>query len=243
VRVAVERLRKELGKRYPDALPLAYRTALTVATGIGKLDGLLPNGGLPRGRLTVWRPGGGATAVLRSACRMVVARGERAAWVDGSGLVQGDHWPAGPLLVRPAGEEEVLECAEELSRCGGFGLVVVGSNRPLATAGVRLGRSVRVGGGALVAVNPDTSQAQLRITSGFVDEWEWQRDPFGEPVEAEAVTIRVEAWSLGWSGQTRFRLPVLGHQQRLALDPMLVDRRGARRSVWPHGLRNKRSRG
>jgi len=224
---SVDELRSELGRRYPDAQPLAYRTAAAVSTGIGRLDALLPNGGLPRGRLTVWKPGGGATAVLRSACRSVVGRGERAAWIDPAGLVQGDFWTAGPLLVRPDGEAEALECAEELARCAGFGLVVLGSGRMMGTLGVRLGRAVRAGGGALVAMSTDTAQAQLRIASHLVADWRWRRDPFGEPVEPETVSVRIDAASLGWSGHTQFRLPVLGYRGRLALDPDLVDRRGA----------------
>ena len=28
----------------------------------------------------------------------------------------GDFWPAGPLLLRPPGPSEALECAEELAR-------------------------------------------------------------------------------------------------------------------------------
>jgi hypothetical protein len=225
--LSLDRLRGELGLRFPDALPLSYRTTAAVATGIGKLDAMLPNGGLPRGRLSVWKPGGGATAVLRSACRSVVGRGERAAWIDPGGLVQGDFWTAGPLLIRPDGEAEALECAEELARCGGFGLVVLGAGRMPGALGVRLGRAVRAGGGALVVMTTDTAQAQLRITSRLVSDWQWRRDPFGEPVEPVTVTVHVDAASLGWSGHTEFRLPVLGYRGRLALDPTLVDRRGA----------------
>lgn len=227
---AIQDLRETLAHRYPDAQPLRWGTAQAVGTGVERLDGLLPNGGLPRGRLTVWIPGGGATAVLRSACRSVVARGERSAWVDGAGLVVGDHWPAGPLLLRPSGPSEALECAEELARSGGFGLVVLSGDRGLDRVIVRLGRAVRAGGGAFVALSREGSVAQLRVRSRLVEgSWRWRRDPFGEPVEAETVVVRVEAKSLGWQGRTEFRLPVLGHAARLALDPRLVDRRGANR--------------
>ena len=73
----------------------SYRSAEAVGTGIDLLDRALPGGGLPRGRLVVWSPGGGATAVLRSACMAVVSRGERAAWVDGAGLMAGEFWEEG----------------------------------------------------------------------------------------------------------------------------------------------------
>jgi hypothetical protein len=231
---AIEDLKETLARRYPDALPLVWRTAQAVSTGIESLDRLLPNGGLPRGRLTAWSPGGGATAVLRSACRSVVERGERSVWVDGSGWVLGDHWPAGPLLLRPAGTREALECAEELARSGGFGLVVLGVDGGVSGREVRLERAVRAGGGAFVVLSRDVPVAQLRVLSRLVEaSWTWRRDAFGAPVEAEAVIVRVEARSLGWQGRTEFRLPVRGFETRLSPDPGLVDRRGAPRKPLP----------
>jgi len=232
---AVNRLRETLAERFPDAQPLVYRTATSIATGIEALDRLLPGGGLPRGQLTVWRPGGGATAVLRAACVSVVGRGERVAWVDSSGSVPGDDWPVGPLLIRPAGNEAALECAEELARCGGFGLVVLGQG-PIEIP-VRTGRAVREGGGVLVAVSADTACARLRIESWLAAEsWNWRMGPFGEPAEVESAILDVSVRTLGWSGRTRFRMPVRTWESRLSPDPLLADRRGsARWSVWPKG--------
>lgn len=233
---AIHDLRERLAHRYPDVLPLSWRTAQAVGTGIVRLDGLLPNGGFPRGRMTVWSPGGGATAVLRSACRSVVAQGERSAWVDGAGMVLGDSWPAGPLLLRPSSSLEALECAEELARSGGFGLVVLSGDRGLERVVVRLGRAVRTGGGAFVALSQASSVAQLRMRSRLLEEsWKWRRGPFGEPMEAEAVVMRVEAWSLGWRGRTEIRLPVRSHDARLAPESRLVDRRGAKRKGGRNG--------
>jgi hypothetical protein len=81
-------LRRRLAEEYPDARPLverdAQRLAVPVPTGIEALDRALPGGGFPRGKLTAWTPDGGAAAVLRAACRAVMAAGERAAWIDGS---------------------------------------------------------------------------------------------------------------------------------------------------------------
>jgi hypothetical protein len=167
--------------------------------------------------------------------RTVSSGGERAAWVDTAGRILGDDGPAGPLLLRPGGPSEGLECAEELARCGGFGLVVLGHGaRDLP---VRLGRSAREGGGVLIAISEDASQGRLRIESSLAAEaWRWQPGPFGEPSEVESAVVEVSARALGWSGQTRFRMPVITHGSRLALDPLLVDRRGApRRSSWPKG--------
>src|SRR5436190_642052 len=76
-------LRALLEARFPDATPVTHRTAEPVATGISALDAILPGGGLPRGRLTVWVPEGGATAILRAASQTTVLNGERAVWIDG----------------------------------------------------------------------------------------------------------------------------------------------------------------
>src|SRR5262245_24716096 len=56
-------LREALEARFPNAQPVIYRTAGAVETGVRALDALLPGGGLPRGRLVLWAPGGGATAM------------------------------------------------------------------------------------------------------------------------------------------------------------------------------------
>ena len=78
---SVAALRALIQQRFPDATPLVGGTQTTeqVATGIRALDQVLPNGGLPRGRLSVWAPFGGSTAILRAACHAVVANGERSA--------------------------------------------------------------------------------------------------------------------------------------------------------------------
>jgi len=82
-------LREALRNRFPNAEPVVYRTAGAVATGLDPLDGMLPGGGLPRGRLVVWSPGGAATAMMRSASHAVIGRGERAAWIDAQHAVTG----------------------------------------------------------------------------------------------------------------------------------------------------------
>jgi hypothetical protein len=224
----VVELRQAIAARFPGAVPLRYHTAAAVATGIGPLDRILPGGGFARGRLSLWAPGGGATAVLRGACAAVVERGERAAWVDGAGRVLGEVWPAGPWLLRPSGELAALTCAEELLRSGGFGLVVLTGVDSLAAEGVRLSRAAREGGGAFVAVGDGAPVAAIRVTSRVTaDGYRWRLDPFGEPAEAEAVRVEAAVSGLGWSGRTDFWLPVLGYERRLSLEPRLVDRRGA----------------
>jgi hypothetical protein len=236
---AVLDLRRALEQRFPDALPLGPGTVGAVGTGIEALDALLPGRGLARGRLTAWRAGGGATAVLRAACEAAVARGERAAWVDGSGVQSADFWRGGPLLVRPSTVREALSGAEELLRSGGFALLVLlGAEREAAREAVRLARAARAGGAALVAGVTGSPVAPLRVVSRIApDQYRWRHDPFGEPAEVVSVRVEVEAWSLGWSGRTHFDLPVRTQGLRLSPETRLVDRRGA-----PLAVRWRRSR-
>jgi hypothetical protein len=220
-------LRRLLVERAPDAVPVTHRTALPVPTGIGALDAILPGGGLPRGRLTVWMPSGGSTAVLRASCHAAVAAGERAAWVDGAGTVIGASWQEGPLLVRPKSRKGALQSAAELLRSGAFALVVLAGAEPEGTETVRLSRAVREGGGAFVALTANASLASVRLTSRILPHsYRWRRDPFGDPAEVQDATVQVRARSLGWNAHTQFRLPVMRYDLRLSLDPKLADRRG-----------------
>ena len=232
-------LKRELERRFPDAQPVRQGTTGAVATGVGPLDAALPAGGLPRGRVTLWRPGGGATAVLRAACASVVAGGERAAWVDGAGVVSGACWVDGPLLFRPD-PTNATACAEELLRSGGFALVVLTGGAPGGVStgawrlsdgvGVRLGRGAREGGAAFVAVAGDAPIAHLKVRT-VVDPGgcRWREGPFGEPAALESVRIRARLESMGLDRRVRFRLDVEMHHVRLSLEPRLVDRRGVRR--------------
>lgn len=241
-------LRRILEGRFPNAVPVTYRTADAVATGIGVLDRVLPGGGLPRGRLAAWAPGGGATAMLQAACDAVVRRGERAAWVDGGRVLSGEWLAAGgwrrggaaPVLIHPGGEwgrRAALACTEELLRSGGFALVVLSGVAVVGTDGVRLSRAAREGGGAFVALSGGVPVAALRLASGFMPErFRWRRGPFGEAVELESVMVRVKVSTMGSSSQVEFSLPVVDHEHRLALDPWLADRRGADRA--PAGRRS-----
>ncbi len=224
-------LREALQARFPNAQPVIYRTAGAVSTGVRGLDALLPGAGLPRGRLVLWEPGGGATALLRAACAATVESGERSAWVDAQRVVSGDGWVKGPLLLRPENEVDALTCAEELLRCGGFTLVVLsGVGRALEREGVRLSRSVKEGGGAFVALAAHTPVAHMRLSSQIrPDGYKWKLDPFGEPAQVESVRIRVDANAMGWSGHTELTLPVHTHATRVAADPLLRDRRGAKK--------------
>jgi hypothetical protein len=225
---AIAQLRHDLEQRFPDALPLARGLASAVATGLGPIDGLLPGGGLARGRVTQWKPGGGATAVLRAASRAAVERGERAACIDGAGT-QVSGIGGGALLARPSDELEAVVCAEELLRCGGFALVVLsGCGRVASDAAVRLGRAARAGGSGFVLVGSESAVSHMRVQTRIRPEgYRWRANPFGEPSEPESAEIEFLASSLGWSGRTRVVVPLQAHPQRLGPEQGLVDRRGA----------------
>jgi hypothetical protein len=222
-------LKQLLEQQFPDAVPIVQRTALPVATGVGPIDGILPSAGLPRARLTVWRPYGGATAKLRASCHNVIANGERSAWVDGLGTIAGAYWDPGPILVRPRDRRNALRAAEELLRSGAFGLVVLTGVEPEGTETVRLSRAVREGGGAFVAITNNAAMASLRLTSRIhPGGYHWVRNPFGDPAQVKDIGITARAMTAGWNASTTFRIPVTQHELRLSLDPGLVDRRGVK---------------
>jgi len=222
---SIAALRALIEQRFPDAIPLTQRTTEEVATGISELDGILPNGGLPRGRLSVWAPQGGATAILRAACDSAVANGERAAWIDGDNTVAGAFWSDGTLLVRPRSRIHALRAAEELLRSGGFALLVIAGAEPQGTEAVRLTRCAREGGAALVTITTSAALASLRLTSRLL-RYRWRRTPFGDPAVAQDATVRVHARTAGWNAHADFSIPVKHHELRLSLESELADRRG-----------------
>lgn len=224
---SVAALRALIEERFPDASPLTQRTAEHVATGIGPLDEILPNGGLPRGHLTVWAPQGGAIAMLRAACDAAITNGERAAWVDGTGTIAGAFWDSsnGPALVRPTSHVHALRATDELLRCGGFALIVLTGLDFRGTENVRLTRSAREGGTALITLTTATSLASLRVTSRLL-RYRWRRSPFGDPADVQDVTVRVHARAAGWNRHSEFLLRVRPHELRLSLESELADRRG-----------------
>jgi hypothetical protein len=231
VSVSVAHLRELIEQKFPDAIPLTHRTTEELSTGIAALDGILPSGGLPRGKLTAWTPYGGATAILRAACRHTALHGERSAWIDGGGSIVGAYWQEGPLLVRPHSRRQALRATEELLRCSGFSLVVLSGIEPESAEMVRLTRAAKDGGAAIVALTTRTALSTLRIESRFDPHgWRWRRTPFGDPADAREVRVRVQTRSMGWSARAEFLIPVLHHELRLSLEPGLVDRRGLRTS-------------
>lgn len=226
----VTALREVIEQRFPGAVPSVYQTTSGVPTGVAALDAALPSGGLPRGRLCVWQPGVGAGAVLRAACAAALARGERAAWIDAARTASGEIPWSGVALVRPETPREALICAEELVRSGGFALVVLSGVTSRGKERVRLTRSVREGGTALVEFSDETHMAAIRFRSAVRPEGlRWRCNHLGEPLRLSSVTVQIHASALGWSRDAELDLPVHAHALPLSLEPSLVSRRGATR--------------
>jgi hypothetical protein len=229
-------LRQLLAQQFPDAAPLTSatpRSTRAITTGLAPIDGILPGQGLPRAKLTVWAPDGGATAVLRSACQAVISLGERAAWVDAAST-WGPDWQDGPLLIRPTDpmrRMNALRSAEILLRSGGFALVVLSGVESEGTETVRLTRAAREGGSAFVTLTRGASMASLRIASRILPHsYRWRPGPFQDPAIPIEATVEVRARALGWNARARVTLPVTPYELRLSLDPGLPDRRGVERS-------------
>lgn len=227
---ALRDLRELLDLKFPDAVPLQRHRTEVVATGIGELDNIFPSGGFPRGRLSVWTPGGGATAVLRSVCRSAVSGGERSVWIDGGGTMAGAFWDQGPILLRPQSRLHALRAAEALLRSGGFAVVVLAGADPEGTENVRLSRAAHESGSVCVALTASATTSALRASSsirphGYV----WRRDPHGDAAAIDAATIEVRISSLGWNRRAHVLLPVRRDEPRMALPIDLPDRRGSRR--------------
>ena len=220
-------LREHLARRFPDAVPLTGRRDAGLATGIAAFDAMLPNGGLPRGRATVWgTPGSGATAILAAACQTILATGMRAAWIDGARTL-GPGWHDGPLVVRPRTPLLGLRFAELLLVSGGFSLVVMSGIPAERTVLFRLARAVHEGGGAFAMVADGTLPAALRLRSRYLPErFDYARSPFGDATMVRHVALAIDATSSGWNATTTLTLPLHSHDVRSALDPGLADRRG-----------------
>lgn len=101
-------------------------------TGIARLDELLPEGGLPRGRAVEWLGprSCGKTAVLRAALGRLHGLGEAVAVVDPTRTLYAPDWAelggGTPFwVIRPPRPSEATWCADLLLRSGAFGAVAL----------------------------------------------------------------------------------------------------------------------
>jgi hypothetical protein len=160
---------ERIGARFPGAGPSA---TTSVPTGLPPLDDLLPNGGLPRGRIVEWTgpPSSGKTAVLRASLECLRRGGESVALVDGTrGLYAPDWLQLVPgdgefWIVRPDSAPEAAWCADLLLRSGAFGAVAlrVAPEMLERAASVRLQRLAEESASVFVAVGR-VAVAALRL--------------------------------------------------------------------------------
>lgn len=124
-------------------------------TGLPPLDAVLPEGGLPRGRIVEWLgpASSGKTAVLRASLERLRRDGESVALIDGTRALYAPDWVTlvpgeGEFwVVRPPSPPEATWCADLLLRSGAFGAVALRVNEPAggrASDPDMLGRTVSV---------------------------------------------------------------------------------------------------
>lgn len=145
-----------------------------LATGIAALDTALPNGGLPRGRLTemVGSPGSGKTTLVHRMVARAVADGWWVAYVDATRTLAPRDWAdigqqrrgagEGLWVVRPGEPARGAWCADVLLRSGAFALVVL-DGAPILARGVavRLTRLAREADAALLVLGDDAKASEL----------------------------------------------------------------------------------
>ena len=137
-----------------------------LVTGITTLDTALPNGGLPRGRLTelVGSPGSGKTTLVRRMVARAVADAWWVAYVDATRTLAPRDWAHTPNLwvVRPDEPARGAWCADVLLRSGAFALVVL-DGAPILPRGVavRLTRLAREADAAFLVLGDDAKVSEL----------------------------------------------------------------------------------
>ena len=156
-----------LRQRIADIAPPPAVDADALSSGIDSLDRVLPNGGIPRGRLTeVLGPrGSGKTTIVRRVVATARAKGVWVAWIDATRTLAPRDWTSlttdGFWIVRPPEPARAQWCADVLLRSGAFGLVVLdGAPRLSRSVAVRLTRLARDADAAFIALG-DTHGASL----------------------------------------------------------------------------------
>jgi len=146
-------------------------------TGFAALDAVLPDRGLPRGRLTeiAGTPGSGRTTIARQLVATTLHAGWWVAYIDASRTLAARDWAAlgahdSLWVVRPDTPQRGAWCADVLLRSGAFGLVILDGAPALSREiAVRLVRLARASDAAFVLLAPDNQHAgvagalQLRV--------------------------------------------------------------------------------
>ena len=177
---ALEILERDIGR--VGIRPASSYAPSVVPTGLPALDELLPEGGLPRGRVVEWAgpSSSGKTAVLRASLEYQRRNGESVALIDGSETLYAPDWNrlvAGEgefWIVRPGSVAEATWCADLLLRSGAFGAVVLRVAEPVPVLGrsasVRLQRLAEEAAAVFVTVGQATIAAlRLGFRPGHIE--------------------------------------------------------------------------
>lgn len=215
VTMTVAALRAQLAAISPPPAP--GRRALP--TGIAELDALIPDRGLPLGRLTevAGTRGSGRTTLLRALVERTALDGALVACVDARRTLAPRDWARmrDVWMVRPPEPARAAWCADVLLRSGAFALVVLDGAPPLPSAvAVRLVRLARDGGSALVIAGEGRgtlTPAALRL---------------GVRREGQRLKVVVEKGGIRRTVEVVCAASVAS---RLCEDPEIPDRRGVER--------------
>ena len=224
----LEREVERIGRR-PVASPPP-----SVPTGLPPLDELLPEGGLPRGRIVEWTgpASSGKTAVLRSSLQRLRGCGESVALIDGSGGLHAPDWLSllpgeGEFwIVRPRSVSEATWCADLLLRSGAFGAVALRADEPAGesellgrASSVRLQRLAEEAASVFVTVGR-AAVAALRL--GFRP---GRIEPLADPAFGPLLPALRPVWvRVGKRGQTE--IPVLCPLPASRIESVARDRKG-----------------
>lgn len=142
--------------------------APSLKTGLARLDAILPDGGIPHGRLTelLAPAGAGKTSIVRSLVATTLETGNGVAWIDATRTLDPRDWADLShevfWVVRPPEPKDAAWCADLLLRTGAFALVVLDGAAVLSrTVGVRLAHLARESDSALLLLGDGPRASDL----------------------------------------------------------------------------------
>ena len=235
-----------------------------LVTGIGALDAVLPNNGLPRGRLTelVGAPGSGKTTIVRQMVERAVNDGWWVAYVDAARTLTPRDWTHvsdsardGLWVVRPRDAARGAWCADVLLRSGAFALVVLDGAPVLARGvAVRLTRLARDADAAFLVLGDDAKASELagslRLRVARQQQPPREADPRRRSIgrvttgHVQRTTVVIEKggpWQTVHLGEVNRGIEVA---RRVRTHPEVPDRRGVARQQergTPHVVARVRS--
>jgi hypothetical protein len=147
-------------------------------TGLAVLDGILPGGGLPTGRISelLAEPGFGKTTITRSLVATTIGAGHCVAWIDATRTLDArDFFTTGATgervhsmdmdalwVVRPTDLARAPWCADLLLRTGTFALVVLDGGPVLPrVVAVRLAQLARDADAVLLLLGEGTRASEI----------------------------------------------------------------------------------